>query len=510
MAKVAAEGLASDESGGFTALKGPRVTTEAATSGDVHEGDWRRSDLRGFDLGRPWWRKALGIRSNWVVPGPVLLLGRRELRDALLLGMLARYPGGVVLVETGRLADRLARGPVFRFQPGAAASVGLDPLAVIRDGEMAWRDLMVLAAELSGNESEAVRESVAAILADHLVGSEPEKRTLTMLRRRLFDADAVLRAVMAGFEAPRSDRLTPLLAEMFRVRQSWTNFPERAHAAAARLSVALSGLAEGTIASVLARRDFYCAELARPSGASTLVIAPPAGIGNDPLLSAVVGQALDAIVTEQMIGAASRRVALVFADAALFPAPARLLQVWRDLADVGVDLVLAATTIEEAQAFVSAGRWTDLSSRGAVFQTAVVAGPCAAADAGFLSARVGRVRALVRDRQHGAFAWQWQAKPRLPPERIAKAPPSSILILRENKVPRRMQLDRPPSASVSVAARPLRAMPYLWSEPALKRRAPAAAVVAPNPEPPPSAPRSPIDVREALKAKGPARRRPSI
>ncbi|MFZ4604235.1 MAG: hypothetical protein ACOYM8_17465 [Caulobacterales bacterium] len=509
MSKVAEEGLARDESGGSTAVGGLGVTNEAAALCDVREGDWRRLDLCGFDLGRPWWRKALGIGSGCVAPGPVLLLGRRELRDDLLLGMLARYSGGVILVETGRLADRLARGPVYRFQPGAAASVGLDPLAVIRDGEMAWRDLMVLATELSGNESEAVKESVAAILGDHLVGSEPEKRTLTMLRRRLFDADSVLRAVMAGFEAPRSDRLGPLLAEMFRVRQSWTRFPESAHAAAARLSVALSGLADGTIASVLARRDFDCAELARPSGASTLIIAPLAGIGNDPLLSAVVGQALDAIVSEQMIGASSRRVALVFANAAEFRAPARLLQVWRDLADVGVDLVLAATTIEEAQAFVGAGCWADHSSTGAVFQTTVVAGPCAEADAGFLSARAGRVRALAPNRQCGAFALKWQEKPRLPPERIAKAPPSSVLVVRENQAPRCIQLDRPPSVSVSTVAHPIHATPPLWSEPALKRRAPAAAVVTPKPQPPPP-PRPPIDVREALKAKSPMRRRPSI
>jgi hypothetical protein len=128
-------------------------------------------------------------------------------------------------------------------------------------------------------------------------------------------------------------------------------------------------------------------------------------------------------------------VALVFADAALFPVPARLLQVWRELADVGVDLVLAARTIEEAQAFVGAGNWADLSSRGAVFQATIVAGPCAEADAGFLSARAGRVRAFVRNRQHGAFAWQWHEKPRLPPARIAKAPPSSVLILLENQAP---------------------------------------------------------------------------
>ncbi|MBU6373167.1 MAG: hypothetical protein KJS97_10590 [Alphaproteobacteria bacterium] len=480
---------------------------------DDPEGDWRRLDQRGFPLGRSGWRALLGVGPEHVAPGPLLLLGRCANRDEVLLRILARYPGGVVLIDHGRLADRLARGPAFRFEPGAPFSVGFNPLAVIRSGDLAWHDLVLLAAELVGEEGEAVVESVAAVLGDHLIGSTPERRTLAALRRRLFDGDGVLRGIMAGFEGPISAGLAPTISEIIRVRQSWSGSPDVAHAAVERLRGALAGLSDGRLAEVTGRQDIDPADLVRGVGPSTLALMPIVGseIGRDPVLSAIIGQVLDALIAVRVGGAPCRRVALVVSSAMAMPAPLLLRKTWGELAAIGLDLLVAADSIDDARGFLGGRAWDDMSARGEPFSTVVLAGPCGEVDARALSHRAGRTERIRTSLDRGWPTLRRVVLPRLAPERLMKAPAGDIWIVGGDIAPARARIDATLMGAVQIARSRLSPRAPAWSEPPQKRRAPAANAPRPEPPPPPPRPpRAPLDVREVLKAKSGQRRRPNL
>ena len=404
MGEVVREGGEDAAHGDSTALFRDRQVVRGGRIPNLHEGDWRRSDQSGFPLGRSGWQALLGIGQEHVAPGPLLLLGRRAIRNEVLLRIVARYPGGMVLVDHGRLADRLARGPAFRFEPGAPFSVGFNPLGAIRSGDLAWRDLVLLAAELVGEEGEAVVESAAAILGDHLIGAAPERRALAALRRRLFDGDGVLRGIMAGFEGPVSAALGSVVSEIIRVRQSWSASPEAAHAAVECLRKALGGLSDGRLAEVTGRKDIDPADLVRGIGPSTLALLPIVGseIGRDPVLSAVVGQVLDALIAARVGERPARRVALVVSSASAMPAPMLLRRTWGQLAAIGVDLLVAADTIDDARSFLGGRTWDEMSARGEPFSTVVLAGPWRGRCAGAIASRGPR-------RTHPDVARPWTA-----------------------------------------------------------------------------------------------------
>ncbi len=512
----------------------PEVTSAApeAESERDGQGDRGRLAATGFAFGAAPWRGLLGRAPPRTPAGPALVLGARKPREAALLAALADYPGAVILIDHNGLADRLARTPLHRFAPGAGASIRHDPLACIRPGLDSWRDLVLLARALCGDPDDPHTEGVAALLADHVIAAPPEQRSLADLRRRLFDVVETVRAVMLGYAGPPPAALTPLLAELERIKPMWLAQPLAAHAAAIHLSNALIGWSDGRIAAATAARDLDFAELVCGDEPATLVLAPPVGVATEaaPILSAIVSQALSAIIEAQdQTKPVQHRVALVIPDVTAFKAPPLLRQLWRDLGRCGVDVLVGAERLFDLHSFLGERAMTQLTERDPIFTSITAVGSMGEDDADLLSARSGKAwgfgRAYPIEAGLSVFGWGWRKRPRIAARRLEQAGDGAAWTIGDGDKPRLMRIASASVVTMTQAAPGVSAPPApLWTLPAPPRLKLAALMAQatgrtgaranmPDPQPdlfPTTSSRPPRDIRAALNPRQPRpRRRPA-